>query len=72
MAKSSSFHKPRPSNKSCFDEPAQRTKRVEKRTVVTDPGLLNRTSYTNATVAIQHVKKVRGPTDPKIVYFSIN
>ena len=26
--------------------------------MVTEPGLLNQTSYTNATVALAHVKKV--------------
>ena len=26
---------------------------------VTDPGLLNRTSWTNASVALMHIKKVR-------------
>ena len=34
----------------------------EKKTkaiVVTDPGLLNRTSWTNASVALTHIKKVR-------------
>ena len=32
----------------------------EKKTkAVTDPGLLNRTSWTNASVALTHIKKVR-------------
>ena len=38
------------------------TQQDEKKTkaiVVTDPGLLNRTSWTNASVALTHIKKVR-------------
>ena len=31
-----------------------------KRRSVTDPGLLNRTAWTNAAVALDHIKKVRG------------
>ena len=51
-----------------FQKTGERTQRGsimtqdEKKTkavVVTDPGLLNRTSWTNASVALTHIKKVR-------------
>ena len=37
----------------------QQGEKKAKAVVVTDPGLLNRTSWTNATVALTHIKKVR-------------
>ena len=37
--------------------PPVRDNNVEIR--VTDPGLLDRTSYTNSTIALDHIKKVR-------------
>ena len=36
----------------------------KKAVVVTDPGLLNRTSWTNASVALTHIKKVRSYGGP--------
>ena len=36
----------------------------KKAVVVTDPGLLNRTSWTNASVALTHIKKVRSDGGP--------
>ena len=37
----------------------QQEEKKAKAVVVTDPGLLNRTSWTNASVALTHIKKVR-------------
>ena len=37
----------------------QQDEKKAKAVVVTDPGLLNRTSWTNASVALTHIKKVR-------------
>ena len=37
----------------------QQDEKKTKAIVVTDPGLLNRTSWTNASVALTHIKKVR-------------
>ena len=37
----------------------QQDEKKTKAVVVTDPGLLNRTSWTNASVALTHIKKVR-------------
>ena len=37
----------------------QQEEKKTKAVVVTDPGLLNRTSWTNASVALTHIKKVR-------------
>ena len=37
----------------------QQEEKRAKAVVVTDPGLLNRTSWTNASVALTHIKKVR-------------
>ena len=37
--------------------PEEKRKKTEAH--VTDPGLLNRTAWTNATVALDHIKKVR-------------
>ena len=50
-----------------FQKSGERTERgrsmtqkdEKKAVVVTDPGLLNRTSWTNASVALTHIKKVR-------------
>ena len=58
MAKSGSFqktHSKRLSNQSavCGKTPEPRS------TTVSDPGLLDRTSYTNASVALKHMEKVR-------------
>ena len=36
--------------------PEEKKKKTESH--VTDPGLLNRTAWTNATVALDHIKKV--------------
>ena len=38
------------------EEPSLSKRRPVK---VTDPGLLNRTAWTNAAVALDHIKKVR-------------
>ena len=38
------------------EEPSLAKRRPVK---VTDPGLLNRTAWTNAAVALDHIKKVR-------------
>ena len=58
MAKSSSLQKTHSTRLS--DQSAVCGKTPEPRsTSVSDPGLLDRTSYTNASVALKHMKKVR-------------
>ena len=55
-----------------FQKSGERTERgrsmtqqdEKKAVVVTDPGLLNRTSWTNASVALTHIKKVRSYGGP--------
>ena len=52
-----SYHKSSSSRHSKhFDD---KKKKVTEPPVVSDPGLLNRTAWTNAAVALVHIKKVR-------------
>ena len=52
-----SYHKSSTSRHSKhFDD---KKKKVSEAPTVSDPGLLNRTAWTNAAVALVHIKKVR-------------